>query len=82
MVDNETPLDDYVRNIVRQTNTEIKKEDAKKIAAAIMPEIDRVIEEKIMLLCGSIDEMIARKVSEHFLLIGIFMSHKFKLDGD
>ena len=82
MSENETPLDDYVRKIVRQTNTEIKKEDAKKIASAIMPEIDRVIEEKMMLLCGNIDEMIAKKVSEHFLLIGIFMSHKFKLDGD
>lgn len=75
-------LDDLVRKIVRETNTEIKKEDAKKIVLAIIPEIDKLIEEKITLLCGNIDKMISKKVSEHFSLIGVYMSKKFKQDGE
>ena len=82
MAKDEKPLDDYVRKIVMETNQDITLKDAKKIVAAIMPEIDRTIEEKMMLLCGNIDKMIANKVSEHFLLISIFMSKKFNISGD
>jgi hypothetical protein len=78
----DSSLDELVRKIVRETNTEIKKEDAKRIVQVIIPEIDRVIEEKVMLLCGNIDQMIANKVSEHFLLIGVFMSKKFNPHGE
>ena len=78
----QSSLDDLVRSIVKETQAEIKLEDAKKIVAAIMPEIDKIIEEKMMLLCGDIDRMIANKVSEHFLLIGVFMSQKFNLHGE
>lgn len=78
----EPTFDELVKRIILQTNTQIKIGDAKKIVQVIMPEIDRVIEEKIALLCGDVDSMIANKVSEHFLLMGVYMSKKFKPNGD
>jgi len=75
-------FEELVKKIIRAENTEIKKEDANKIVQVIMPEIDRVIEEKVTLLCGNIDRMIANKVSEHFLLMGVYMSDKFKPHGE
>jgi hypothetical protein len=75
-------FDQLVRKIIREENTQIKIEDAKKIVQVIMPEIDRVIEEKVTLLCGNVDAMIANKVSEHFLLMGVYMSDKFKPHGE
>lgn len=75
-------FEELIRKIIREENTQIKIEDAKKIVQVIMPEIDRVIEEKVTLLCGNIDRMIANKVSEHFLLMGVYMSDKFKPHGE
>ena len=69
MADNkaEPTFDELVKRIILKTNTTIKKQDAIKIVQAIMPQIDKLIEEKINIICGNIDETIAKKVSEHFL---------------
>jgi len=78
----EPTFDELVKRIILRTNSAIKKQDAIKIVQAIMPQIDKLIEEKVSILCGNIDAMIANKVSEHFLLMGIYMSKKFKPHGD
>jgi len=72
-------LEDYIEKIVKNKTTEIKEEDAKKIVSAIMPSIKEIIEVEIKTLCNDIDQMIANKVSEHFHLIGTYVSEKFKL---
>ena len=75
-------LDGLVRKIVRETNIEIKKEDAKKIVLVIIPEINRIIEDKLSIIYNNIDQTIADRISEHFASIGVFISEKFKKHGE
>ena len=75
-------LETYVKKIVTETADTLKEEDAKKIVETIMPKIKDIIEEQLQLLVRDIDTLIANKVSEHFRLIGEYMSEKFKPKGE
>ncbi len=72
-------LEDYISKIVIEKSDEIKEEDAEKIIKAIMPKISELIDDKMKLLFGDIDQLIANKVKEHFCLIGKYVSEKFSL---
>jgi len=78
MANEEFNLIDYIEKITRKTADTIKEEDAKKIVEVIIPEVEKIIEKQLQLLVRDIDKLIANKVSEHFRIIGEYVSEKFK----
>jgi len=75
-------IEEYIKKLIKDKADELKEEDAKKIVETIMPQIKEIIEEQLQLLVRDIDSLIANKVSEHFRLIGEYMSEKFKPKGE
>jgi len=55
-----------VDNAIRNSKIQLAADDIRIIAREVMPDIDRII---------------ANKVSQHFCEIGQFISNKFKLGG-